>query len=300
MKSNNYFRLPSAILAVISLLSCNKVHESQQSVDPAMSPEVISEGTSIDYQVCGSGDITLLFVHGWCINQGYWSYQLDGFCSDYKIVTLDLPGYGNSGKNRNNWSIEQYGRDVNEVIDQLQLDQVVLVGHSMGGDIILEAALENDKVVALVGVDNFKEVGMQFDDQLREEIDGFLDILGSNFSEVAPAYAEGALFHPNTDTMVIQRVIDDILASDSTIAVTSLESLFEYTPREAQKLSMLKQKLYLINSGNTPTDTVALSETGAGFEVLEIEGTGHYPMIEKPGEFNQLLKIVLDQVKANI
>lgn len=290
-----------AILLLVVLSCCTNVRETENVQDErVIHPKVTSDGTNINYQVCGSGDISLVFVHGWCINQSYWSYQSDGFCINYKIVTLDLPGYGNSGKDRNNWSIEQYGRDVNQLIDQLQLDQVVLIGHSMGGDIILEAALENEKVIALVGVDNFKEVGLEFDSQLQEEIAGFLDILESNFSQVAEAYAEGALFHPETDTVLKQRVVDDILASDSIIAVASLKSLFEYTPKEVERLSKLKQKLFLINSSNTPTDTAALRQTGARFEVLEIAGTGHYPMIEKPGEFNKLLKTVLDQVRSNI
>ena len=111
------------------LLSCGKAQESNPSGNESPPKEVTSDGVRIDYQFCGSGDITLLFVHGWCINQSYWSYQWDGFCSDYKIVTMDLPGYGNSGKGRSDWSVEQYGRDVSETINQLQLDNVVLVPH---------------------------------------------------------------------------------------------------------------------------------------------------------------------------
>ena len=147
---------------IATTLSCANVQETDESsAAEALPSAVISLGTNISYQTCGSGEITLLFVHGWCINQGYWSYQSDGFCSDYKIVTMDLPGFGNSGKDRNNWTIEQFGKDVSEVIEQLDLKQVVLIGHSMGGDIILETALNNDKVIALIGVDNFKEVGMR-------------------------------------------------------------------------------------------------------------------------------------------
>jgi pimeloyl-ACP methyl ester carboxylesterase len=265
-----------------------------------MVPTVISSsGTEIDHQVCGSGDLTLLFVHGWCIDKSYWSYQSDGFCSQYKVVTIDLPGYGQSGRNRDDWSIEQFGKDINNVINLLQLENVVLVGHSMGGDIILETALQNDKVIALVGVDNFKDVGMEFNPQLQEEIDGFLQILQQNYTEVATAYAEGALFHPETDPMVVKRVIDDIQTADSTIAVASLQKLFDYTQNESRKLSKLKQKLYLINSSYTPTDTVALKKTGVEFELLHIQGTGHYPMVEKPGEFNQLLQQVLLKVAQN-
>ena len=291
----------SIIAPSIFILSCSKVPEHDNtSVATPLPSEINSNGTNIDYMVCGEGDITLLFVHGWCIDKSYWSYQSDGFCSDYKIVTMDLPGYGNSGKDRGDWSVEAFGSDINVIIEQLQLDHVVLIGHSMGGDIVLEAALNNPKVIAIIGIDNFKDVAMDFDKSLQEEIDGFLEVLLANYSEVAAAYAEGALFHPATDPMVVTRVVDDILSADSLIAVASLKGLFEYTPQEAKKLSKLKQKLYLINSSITPTDTLALKKTGVKYSVSQIDGTGHYPMIEKPGEFNKLLKQVLMDIENQL
>ena len=287
-------------LLLFAATSCESPKESGDELNVISPVEVTSMGTMIDYQTCGSGDLTLLLVHGWCIDKGYWSYQVDGFCSDYLLVSMDLPGFGKSQKNRVDWNIEQYGKDVKAVIEQLQLKNVVLVGHSMGGDIILEAALDHPEVIALVGIDNFKEVGLEFDPQLQQEIDGFLEVLQSNFSEVASAYAEGALFHPSTDTMVVKRVVQSIIDSDSIVAVATIRSLFDYTPYESQKLSKLDKKLYLINSNNTPTDTLALAETGVSFELHEISGTGHYPMIEKPGEFNKKLQLVLKDIERNL
>jgi pimeloyl-ACP methyl ester carboxylesterase len=266
----------------------------------SITSKIYYQEAAIDYNVCGSGNLTLLFIHGWCIDKGYWSYQRDGFCSEYRVVTFDLPGFGDSDSDRQEWTIEKYGQDVNTIIEQLALEQVVLVGHSMGGDIMLEAALNNDKVIALVGVDNFKDVGLVFDEQLKEEISGFLEVLSNNYSEVASAYAEGALFHPATDSMVVERVVGDILRADSMVAINSLGNLFEYADIEGDKLSKLRKKLYLINSSNTPTDTLALRNIGVDFELSQIDGTGHYPMIEKPGEFNILLRKVLSKIEANL
>ncbi len=115
-----------------------------------------------------------------------------------------------------------------------------------------------------------------------------------------PAYAEGALFHPATDASVIGRVIRDITKSDSIIAVKSLKALFNYTPLEAVNLSKLNRKLYLINSNATPTDTAALAATTVPFELLEINNTGHYPMIEKPREFNRLLLKILQEIENRL
>ena len=290
----------TSCLLLVGALSCDQPKETSDTVEVSIPDQITNLETVIDYQSCGSGDLTLLLVHGWCIDQTYWSYQQDGFCSDYRIVTIDLPGFGRSGKNRTDWSIEQYGKDIKAVIEQLQLKNVVLVGHSMGGDIILEAALNNQEVIALVGIDNFKEVGLKFDTQLKQEIDGFLEVLAHNFTEVSSAYAEGALFHPTTDSMVINRVVNSIVSSDSIVAVETIRGLFDYTTNESRKLKQLNKKMYLINSSNTPTDTVALAKTGVAFDLHEIAGTGHYPMIEKPGEFNKKLRLVLDDIEGSL
>jgi len=80
---------------------------------------------------------------------------------------LDLPGFGQSGKTRANWTIEEFGKDVNTLIDQLELKNVILVGHSMGGDVVLEAALNNPDIVALIGVDTFNDAGMEVTEEVH-------------------------------------------------------------------------------------------------------------------------------------
>ena len=52
--------------------------------------------TNIFYSTKGNGDTTLLFIHGWCINSGYWADQQQYFSSNYTTIALDLPGFGQS------------------------------------------------------------------------------------------------------------------------------------------------------------------------------------------------------------
>ncbi|WNJ20352.1 alpha/beta hydrolase [Pontibacter sp. G13] len=292
-------KLVLAIAAAL-LVSCGNTDPQSQGSSPEIDAPltVQNDGVLIDFQDHGEGDLTLLFVHGWCINQTYWSHQVEALSSDYRIVTMDLPGFGASGTHRENWSMEAYGADVNAVIDQLNLTDVILIGHSMGGDVILESALHQDKVIALIGVDNFKDVGVEYSDEMKAELDGFVGLLKQNFSEVAPAYAEGALFHPSTDSLIKAHVMNDFRQSDSVIATSSLEALFEYASKEAQQLAQLKQPLYLINSDASPTLTDGLDATGVAYEVIDIPATGHYPMIEKPEVFNRLLLQTIQTIEA--
>ncbi len=292
-------KIDSKLLLIITVLlfGCQVEQGNNQRDSKNVDSRLIRNGMFINHQQCGDGDIALVFVHGWCINQSYWSSQVNTLCEDYKLVTLDLPGFGESGKSRTDWSIEEYGKDVNFLIQQLKLDNVILVGHSMGGDVILEAALQNDKVIALIGVDNFKDVGMEINEDIKAEIDAFMNMLKENFSQIAPAYAEGNLFHSSTDSQDKLRVMNDFGSADSLAAIGSIQSLIDYAPKETVQLSSLSQKLYLINSNATPTDTVGLNETGVEYEIIDIDSTGHYPMIEKPDDFNRLLKLVVEKIE---
>ncbi len=287
-----------AFFALALLYSCASENpQTSENESTFNQPDsVYSDGVFVDHQIAGAGEYTVLFVHGWCIDQSYWKDQVEFLKSDFKTVTMDLPGFGNSGTNRDIWTIEAYGDDVKAVIDQLGLTKVIVVGHSMGGDIALEAALKNPEIIALVGIDNFKEVGVEYDAETMAQIDEFMAMLRSNFSVIAPAYAEGSLFHSSTSNAIKSRVMTDFMQSDSTVAISTLEALWNYAEREADQLQKMEQELYLINSNASPTLTDGLDAIQLDYKLVEIDSTGHYPMIEKPDEFNELLKGVLMEI----
>lgn len=287
-------------LSAIFCESCGSTSKNNDNVSTLPDHGTITVDSAIvAYNVHGKGDTTLLFIHGWCIDQTYWSSQSEAFHRSYKVVTIDLPGFGQSESKRTNSTIEEYGEDVVAVINQLSLTNVVLIGHSMSGDVVLEAAQEHPAVIAVVGVDNFKEVGLEYNDELRAQIDGFISSLKQNFSQLAPAFAERALFHPSTDSLAITRVTRDFSDCHPVIGPSSLANLFMYGEKEATQLSTLKQPLFLINSDVSPTSEDGLKQTGVTFEVLTIHATGHYPMIEKPEEFNRLLKAALAKIRGS-
>jgi pimeloyl-ACP methyl ester carboxylesterase len=86
--------------------------------------------------------------------------------------------------------------------------------------------------------------------------------------------------------------------ANPSIAVASLQNLFDYSSKERESLGELKQKLYLINSDATPTNVEGLGKTGVDYEVNYIHATGHYPMVEKPDEFNKIMFRVLNEIEV--
>lgn len=278
-------------------LSCTNTEYNDQQTPAEIPPKVFRDSVYIHHQSYGIGDTALLFIHGWCINQTYWSEQIPIVAKNYRVVTIDLPGFGQSGDNRSDWSMEAYGQDVQAVIEQLDLQQVILVGHSMGGDIMLEAALRTDAVIALIGIDNFKDVAEDISPAVQAEIEDFLNLLRADFSPMAVTYADAVLFHNSTDSVSRERVLQSFATAKPASALAAIEGLIAYTTKEPSQLAKLQQPLYLINSNATPTDTSILNSIGMHYQLIDIDSTGHYPMIEKPEVFNALLMEVLERIK---
>ncbi|MEL7030100.1 MAG: alpha/beta hydrolase, partial [Pseudomonadota bacterium] len=113
-----------------------------------------AEGVAISYAASGEGETTLVFIHGWSCDRSYWRNQVDLFDDAYRVIAVDLAGHGASGSDRETWSMEAFGADVAAAARADDAQRVVLVGHSMGGPVMLETArLLGDRVVAMIGVD---------------------------------------------------------------------------------------------------------------------------------------------------
>lgn len=91
-----------------------------------------ADGVRIAFEVHGQGPLALVFVHGWSCNRSFWAGQIEPFSKQFKVVAVDLAGHGDSGRNRERWTIQSYGDDVAAVVEKLNLNRVILIGHSMG------------------------------------------------------------------------------------------------------------------------------------------------------------------------
>lgn len=277
------------------------------SVSKAQTPEIMKakqitirdSQVEINYFQQGQGDTTILFLHGWCIDGMYWKNQVEYFSKNYSVYAIDLPGFGKSKAKRTNWTIEEYANDVTAFIDTLNLKNVVIVGHSMAGEIMLQAALVNNpRIAGIVGVDNFKIIDVAFTPEQMKQMTDFLPMLEKDFKNSAPVYADLMLFHPATSKEVKDRVKTDFANSNSVIGYGTFVSQMQYSYNDAVRLEQLNYKLYLINGEGFPTNETGLrNHCKNSFQVETIHATGHFPMIEKPTEFNLILEKVLTGIK---
>ncbi|HET9433316.1 MAG TPA: alpha/beta hydrolase, partial [Chitinophagaceae bacterium] len=261
--------------------------------------EIKNGEVSISYNMSGNGDTSVVFVHGWGISKDYWNQQMDDLGSQYTVVALDLGGHGQSGHNRENWTIEEFAKDVRAVIEGLKLDNVILVGHSMGGEIILQTALTlPGKVIGFIAIDNFKHFVTSFTPREEKEINDFMKGLKSNFDTTAATYTRLALFPRDySDTNSINRGIRSIQQVDTVVAIKALESLMYFALKDSEMIARLPIPAHLIVSDYTTTNQESFTKaTKTGSSIRVIRGTGHYPMIEKPEQFTEVLRETIHQV----
>ncbi|MBU3217360.1 alpha/beta hydrolase (plasmid) [Clostridium estertheticum] len=103
-----------------------------------MSYFLTDDNTKLYYETTGEGNKTILFIHGWSANHLFFKKQIQVLKNDYKVVSYDLRGHGLSEEPKNGYTIPRYAQDLKNLIDYFSLKSVVLVGWSMGTDIIFD------------------------------------------------------------------------------------------------------------------------------------------------------------------
>ncbi len=281
----------AAILIAASFFSCSN--------EPKDNTALSFDNNPIFYEVTGKGPLTLIFVHGLGADHSYWDSQKSFFKDKYQVVTLDLAGHGASGKVRKNWTPENYSKDVMAVMNELQSENIVLIGHDMGDEIILRASRTTpNKMLGMIGVDNFKSIDIVNEDSLRKAEDRFFNIMQKSYKLGAEFYVAEYLFSPYSNPRIIKKVIGDMQNLKPAVGIGTLEYLFKDTKSEKTFLRNITAPLYLINSDYAYTDTAALKKyCFYGYDITYIRNIGHYPMLEAPSKLNNALAQYLMRIE---
>lgn len=251
-----------------------------------------TDNINIHYTETGKGNTAIVFVHGWLGNTNWWNSQ-EAFLKDrYKIVKIDLGGHGKSDKTRLNWTSKQYSDDLITVINQINASEVILVGHSMSGAFVTEAAVDLPKVKAIILVDTLKDLDDTFDPEQAEEFmfSHYRKDFKSAVENILPLY----LFVDETPITIKNQLQKEFLQQDAELAIKALKPLYEMDIRKIAKLMDIPVRA--INSDSQPTEIENNRKYFKNYDYRVITGTGHYPMLEKPEEFNKILKKVIEEL----
>jgi pimeloyl-ACP methyl ester carboxylesterase len=253
--------------------------------DVAMSPD----GIPIHYDVEGDGSPALVLVHGWSCDRTYWRGQMSPLARRHQVVAIDLAGHGESGVGRSSWTMPAFGGDVTAVVDRLQLDDAVLVGHSMGGDVIVEAALLlGGRVQGLVWVDTYPSLGVP---DSHEKVEAFVKPFRADFPGQVRAFI-GTAFTSTSDPTLVEWVISDMASAPPAIALDALAHAFGNEGPVIDALPRISAPLVQISPDYEPTDVESLRSHGIRSVVMS--KVGHFLMLEDPDQFNRVLEQVVE------
>ena len=268
--------------------ACDSPTNQSSDTNARVGTAVSTDGVPIEYEVHGDGIPALVLIHGWSCDRSYWAEQVGPLSVHYKVVTIDLGGHGESGLEREDWTIDSFGADVAAVIRSLDLDPVVLVGHSMGGDVILQAARRMpERVRLLVMVDTYKQLDEPRSD---EEIDTFVAQLEAGFPAVTESFVRG-MFPAEAPPALVDRVALDMASAPPEVALSAVRSSFRHAREVPGLIEQLEIPAVAINPDNTPTDLASMAKHGVEVEIMP--GVGHFLMMEEPEAFNELLLATL-------
>jgi pimeloyl-ACP methyl ester carboxylesterase len=251
----------------------------------------------IAYDVVGKGKTSLVFIHGWSCDGRYWQQQIPVFAKEYQVITVDLAGHGHSSLDRSEFSMLSFAKDVKAIIDKENIDSAILIGHSMGGAVVAEAArLMPDEVVGIVGVDTLQNVAER---SPQSVIDAMIKSFEDDFESAAQEFVS-PMFPEGTDQQLRNWVKKDMSSAPKEIALSAFRNyLGQYVNGEAAVVfEDITIPVVSINARLWPTAPEENRKHIKDYQLFYIEETGHFPMLEKPREFNMLLKEALNSIAS--
>lgn len=254
------------------------------------------DGEQIAYGKSGSGDTALIFIHGWSLDSRLWQNQVSEFSKHYQVITMDLAGHGNSSFNREEYTMVAFAQDIKAIIDKEQLDSVILVGHSMAGGVIAEAAkLMPKRVKGIIGVDTSQNVALPVS---QSDLDAMTKPFEDDFQAGMTLFVQGSL-PKEVDSELLYWVTQDMASAPPVAAINQFRHyLGQYVTGEAHRVyESVNVPVILVNARLWPTDSEANKRHIKDYSIYYIEDSGHFPMLEQPEQFNSTLMKAIKSVK---
>ncbi len=243
-----------------------------------------ADGVELVYSAAGKGEPALVFIHGGLANRGFYDGQLKAFAPRHRVIALDLPGHGESGSNRTKWGLPEFGADVKAVVDAEKVGRVIIFGNSLGGPVAIEAGLLlPGRALGVIGIDTFQQLGGVF---TAEEVGQRAELFEKDYAGSLKAMI-GLLFHKDADPVLVADAEKRMMGTPPAAAKAMFLGMAGYDMGAAA--ARLAAPLRTINGDLYPTDIEANRKIKPDFDAVVMKHMGHYPMLERPEEFNRLV-----------
>jgi pimeloyl-ACP methyl ester carboxylesterase len=247
----------------------------------------------VHYEVFGHGR-PVIFLHGWLGSWRYWFPTMERVAENFRTYSFDFWGFGESRRKDTNESIQNYSDQVIRFLDELGIDRVLLVGHSMGGMVALKTAINHPRRVSRVAAVGAPIVGDSLSWLLK-----LTDrpIMADAFARV-PWFRRFMFsqFLGETNDPHVHEILDDSVKSSSTTLRNAVGSMWRTDLRP--ELPRLTVPTLIVHGGRDAIvhpNQADLFDNIPSAEVVVMPESRHFPFLDEADLFNDILLRFLKQ-----
>jgi pimeloyl-ACP methyl ester carboxylesterase len=289
-----------AICTVALFVNAHWVDAQTRQAAAREGGQVIDAGVApANVRVEGAGR-TIVLIHGFGAAIDWWDNIAPELAADHRIIRIDLIGHGGTAAPATGYSIEKQGALVSAILDDLAVDRITIIGHSMGGEVATALAeIKPERIERMILIDSPPTAGTTFTFATKAYLTPLVGEFLSHFRSdraVRRGLAQG--FAPGFP--VPQKFVADLkqltytafrMAHDESIAYRKSRPPYE----RIAALKPVPPLLAIFGSLDAivPPEHAKLFEQVPGAKVTTIEGAGHSPMVESPAKVMELIKSFL-------
>ncbi|KKS73817.1 MAG: alpha/beta superfamily hydrolase/acyltransferase [Parcubacteria group bacterium GW2011_GWA2_42_80] len=239
--------------------------------------KVIVNGLAVEYQDDGNGPIMLL-LHGWQDNLHTFDIIVHELAMTYRVIRIDLPGFGQSEFPKSTWQLSDYINFVKVFIEKLSIKVDVLIGYSFGGRIVIKGVAENvfnpKKIIliASAGISNSKST--------RRLFYKFAAKIGKFLTYTTPLY-----FYRNGLKKILYDKADSDYMNSGALGGTYLKIISEDLSKYASQIRVPCLLIWGRDDSTTPlADGDKFSKLIKNSRIKIFDNAGHFVHQERAGE----------------
>ncbi|HEX2733952.1 MAG TPA: alpha/beta hydrolase [Polyangiaceae bacterium] len=247
--------------------------------------QIRRNGVALGYEEAGKGSPALLLVHGWGLDRSALRPTFDWACRTRRVVAVDLRGFGESDKPKGLYPIAQFADDLAFTIETLELGASLVIGHSLGGSVVLDLAARHPALVAAAAL--LEPMVVPAPGVLAGLQPMLAGVRSSSYRERASgvmSYLTQGEFPPDAR----QRLMELAANCEQHVLVSALEGLLAYDSGAAA--SKVRCPLLYVGTTTVYADLQRFQRLCPQLEVEQLAGLGHYFPLQAPEALHQVLE----------
>lgn len=261
-----------------------------------------ADGATISFTDKGAG-IPILFLHGWLMSKKAWHYQQQ-LSSEFRVITMDLRGHGRSDAFE--FSYSDCISDINALVDYLDIENIFIVGWSMGSQLAILSSLELDErvsgLILVAGTPRFSNCDGYTGGLPPEEARGMKVRIRRDYQSTSAQFFQSMFSESETADSDLKAI-----AANTTTGLPPLEialsALKELTESDLRPLlSEIKKPALLIHGKDDSICPAAASEFIGTMlpqaTLVLLDSAGHAPFMTQPDRFNREVSCFLRRVNG--